>query len=316
MFVVRYRAKDGSSKLLELNVSCKSEVFKELQKLGISAISITTKDTKNLKLKTRSALYTYSVLVVAIIVFCITQFFQKSKVPLDHNVRKDKQLRHEDFQRNHTKPHRKYIASKAKTITAKVVKPSIQNPDIFLTPRVTGRIVTWKHRSQPVFTNQFESFVSSVLTAIPGERFLDIELSDDFDESFYASLTNKIVITKDDTDEVVAMKMAVIESKEEVRKMVAQGLRPRDVVTEARNELNKIADYRDNLQSEFEKYLITESDPEEVLCFAQAANQLLSEYGAMPLDAPDDIPSAQEALINVKENKIIEQIENTKENVL
>ena len=202
---------------------------------------------------------------------------------------------------------RSFVAKTQPVKTAAVQKPEIGDADVFFAPKTLGRIVTWKVVDPPVFTNQFEGFVADVLTAVPGERFLDAELDDEFDNAFWESLKHEIVIDADDSEKVAAMKQAVIEAKEEVRKRAASGERPRDIVLAARDELNKIADYRDQLQDAFNKLLLTSRDPKEVVRFEQEANALLDEYGACHIDGPHDVETACEMMISSIEEKIQEE---------
>ena len=206
--------------------------------------------------------------------------------------------------------HRSFVAKTKSIKTSKVQKPVIGDADVFFAPKTLGRIVIWKIVNPPVFTNQFEGFVADVLTAVPGERFLDSELDDDFDEAFRESLKHAIVINDDDSEEGAARKHAVMKAKEEVKRRVAEGERPRDIVLAARDELNKIADYRDNIQAAFNKYLLTENDPKEILRYEQEANALLDEYGACHIDGPHDEETAYEMIVSAKEEKIQELTES------
>ena len=307
LFIVTYRGKSGSREKLEIEAENKTEVFAKLKDLGINAIYIqegrAIKKTKGLNLISLRAkvISIFSIIsIILIFVFFLNSNFAEIETSAEH-ARQISPI-------ENVKPKKRtsFVARKTPDKTAKFEKPIITNPDVFFHSTFKGRLVKWKYRETPVFTNQFESFVGSVLTAIPGERFLEIDLEDEFDEAFKASLANKIEILADDFAEVAALKRAVIEAKEEIRRQLADGVRPRDIVTAARDELNKIADYRDNLQSEFDEYLTTETDPGEVLRFVKEANELLAEYGALPLEAPDDLKSAEEAMINAKENKISE----------
>ncbi|MBR4617325.1 MAG: hypothetical protein IKO55_17080 [Kiritimatiellae bacterium] len=202
---------------------------------------------------------------------------------------------------------RSFVAKAQPLKTAAVQKPEIGDADVFFAPKTLGRIVTWKVVDPPVFTNQFEGFVADVLTAVPGERFLDAELDDEFDKAFWESLKHEIVIDADDSEKVAAMKQAVIEAKAEVRRRAAGGERPRDIVLAARDELNKIADYRDQLQEAFNKLLLTSRDPKEVVKFEQEANALLDEYGACHIDGPHDEETACDMMISAIEEKLQEE---------
>lgn len=316
MYVVFYRGQDGSRQSLELDVASKADVFAELKVRGLTAICIEERAKSRMRRKDASSRFTTIVILILVGAFLLTAlFFVLNKTRIDHKENSESQKIAETSpaERPTKKPHtRSFVAKRQVVKTGKIDKPVIENSGALFKPEFKGRLVKWKHREKPVFKNTFESFVGSIITAIPGERFLDIDLEDEFDEAFKASLTNRIEITSDDSEEVAELKRAVIEAKEEVRRQVAEGMRPRDIVTAARDELNKVADYRDNLQQEFDNYLVTEKDPAEVLRFVKEANDILAEYGALPLEAPDDLESAEDAIINAKENRVLELEEKLK----
>lgn len=188
-----------------------------------------------------------------------------------------------------------------------VERPSAENAHIVLEAR-KGRVVKWVHHEKPMFDNSFENYIASFIAATPGERFFEVDLGNEIDESFKASLTNNIVITADDSAEVAAIKTATIQAKEEIQRRAAEGMRPSEVLVRIRDEMNKIADMRDQLQDELNSILLKGTDPAEVLKFAKEANELLAEYDALPLEAPDDIEDAYDALDGAK-TAAIEEIE-------
>lgn len=202
-----------------------------------------------------------------------------------------------------------FIATKDAEKTKLVSKPEIADSEILFKPKVQGRQLVWQIKNPPVFTNQFEGYVADILTLEPGERILDTTLDDEFDKAFKEALEKPIQINKDDGEDVVALKKAVLETSEEVRKRVLSGERPQDIIVDAMLELNKIADYRDELQAAFNKYLVTESDPKEIIRYRDEANAILDEYGAQHLEAPEDEEYADEMMITAKEDKIKELTE-------
>lgn len=182
-----------------------------------------------------------------------------------------------------------FVATNGNMRTSATPKPGIEKPDVFLEPRKKGLEIVVSRPPGMIFTNAFENFIADVLTAKPGERFLEVELGDWFDEEFKASLKTPIGVLPGDSDEVAATKEAVAAAKKSIAEHVKGGAaRPRDVVLEARAELNKIADYRDKLQEGFHGMLLQEDDPQILRMYVKEANELLKEYGALPLDAPGD----------------------------
>jgi hypothetical protein len=140
-----------------------------------------------------------------------------------------------------------------------------------------------------IFTNAFENFIGEIMTATPGERFLEVDLSGWFDEAFLKSLKTHIEILPSDSDSVAATKQAVIDAKKAIEEYVNEGRTPSQVVLEAREELNKIADYRDKLQNDFHVMLTMEDDPEILKMYVEEANRILKDYDTPPLEAPENI---------------------------
>ena len=197
-----------------------------------------------------------------------------------------------------------HIVKRKPNATKNVKYPELTdgNP---IVKKALGRVIQWKHRGEmPLFTNRFESLVCEIMTAIPGERFLDLDIEEEFEESFQKSLAHQITISPDDTEYVRYMKETVINAKKEVQKLIQEGNSAREIILNARDELNKIADYRDKLQESVNEFLVTATDVKETLKFVNEANQILAEYGAMPVDGPDDEDTAYELMIHAKEEKL------------
>ena len=167
-----------------------------------------------------------------------------------------------------------------------------------------GRIVVWTPHEKPIFSNTFENVLCQIVTAEPGERFLELDLVDDFDEKFKMALKNPVAVSDEDDEYVAELKKVVREATEEVRQAVADGRKPSEVILEARDELNRIADYRDQLQEAFNKNVLQTTDPKEVLRLAAEANQLLDEYGALHIDAPLNEEDAEEYMLTLNAEEV------------
>lgn len=247
------------------------------------------------------------VVVVGLIFWLIIRGFDE---PTGDNVRVTKptvESAHPTQTVKHTKGKPLTISRKEPDRTKRIAKPELTDENPIVRQKALGRVVKWEHREgPPIFTNRFEALVCEIMTAEPGERFLDLDIEDEFDDSFTESLSHRIAISDDDSENVKFMKQTVIDAKEQVRQLVLQGKSARDIIVEARDELNKIADYRDQLQNAVNDYLVTATDPKETLKFVQEANEILAEYGAMPVDGPDDDETAYELMIHAKEEKVKE----------
>ncbi|MBQ2631449.1 MAG: hypothetical protein IJG13_17365, partial [Kiritimatiellae bacterium] len=108
-----------------------------------------------------------------------------------------------------------------------------------------------------------------------------------FDVDFEASLASPIEVSEDDEHDTAMLKAAVAKAKDQIAAGMKAGRRPSEVVTSMRDEMNKIADYRDLLQEDFNRVKETGS-AHQIEAYLKEANQLLDEFGAEHLDLPDD----------------------------
>lgn len=141
--------------------------------------------------------------------------------------------------------------------------------------------------AKPAFSNSAENIIGGLLSSKPGERFLPVELGQDFDDDFVESLKTPITIGEDDTDDMVILKNAVIKAKSQIEAGMAKGQKPSEVITAMRDEMNKIADWRDLMQEDFNKIKET-GTADDIETYLREANQLLDEFGADHLNLPDD----------------------------
>ena len=141
--------------------------------------------------------------------------------------------------------------------------------------------------AKPAFSNSAENIIGGLLSSKPGERFLPVELGQDFDDDFVESLKTPIMIGADDPDETVILKNAVIRAKSQIEAGMAKGQKPSEIITAMRDEMNKIADWRDLMQEDFNKIKET-GTANDIETYLKEANQLLDEFGADHLDLPDD----------------------------
>ena len=132
------------------------------------------------------------------------------------------------------------------------------------------------------FQTKSERMMSGMLSAEPGELILDISFGRDFDKDFAASLSNKIEIYPSDSKEMAAHKEDVAYMKEEMRKLVAEGKSPEEILTEFRNQHNEVAKFRSELQSQLSA-LKQDGKMAEAEEFAKEANKMLAPYGTRPL---------------------------------
>ena len=157
-------------------------------------------------------------------------------------------------------------------------------------PEIThARMLEFYHSINPTLVRDHELFkhdsdimIADVITARPGERLIDLELDRNFDRNFAESLAEPIEPHEKDTEDDKLVKESVMKTREMLAESMAAGESPAKIIKEARDDLNKIADYRDLLENELRKLAETE-DEQYLDDFVAEANKLLDEYGAFHL---------------------------------
>ena len=136
-----------------------------------------------------------------------------------------------------------------------------------------------------IFTYDSEVAIDTLMNMDVGYKSL-MMLPPDMDQDFMNSLTEKIEIGPDDTEDEIRRKKQMIETKKELAQRVANGEKVSQIAAETLAYYNKIATLRDNLQQEIiemEKNGATGDELEDVY---EAANLMLKEYDALPLHSP------------------------------
>lgn len=136
-----------------------------------------------------------------------------------------------------------------------------------------------------IFTYDSEVAIDTLMNMDVGYKSL-MMLPPDMDQDFMNSLTDKIEIGPDDTEDEIRRKKQMIETKKELAERVANGEKVSQIAAETLAYYNKIATIRDNLQQEIiemEKNGATGDELEDVY---EAANIMLKEYDALPLHSP------------------------------
>jgi len=110
-----------------------------------------------------------------------------------------------------------------------------------------------------------------------------VEINKKFDEEFRNSLTDKIEVLPEDTEDDVAIKNAVIEAKAKLKECMDKGESPRDIMQSAFDDMYKVWEYRDKLERNVKTIVNEGGSLEEAQGYVAEANELLKEYGAKPL---------------------------------
>jgi hypothetical protein len=167
-------------------------------------------------------------------------------------------------------------------LTKRVVPPKVLG-NLFYKSVSGGRLLF----KEPIFKYHSENILAGILTARPGERLLPVNFDAEFDKDFVRSMKEDIILGDDVTSDDGRVKEAVKKFKDMIHDASLRGERPSEIIMSMRDEMNRVADYRELLSEDFDK-VKNEGSAQEIEDYLKEANELLKEFGADPLDLPDD----------------------------
>lgn len=170
----------------------------------------------------------------------------------------------------------------------------IDQPSIELTKKVVdqrklGRLITWddKGLKKPIFKNYTDCYLSDILTAAPGERLIEFEFDEDAVAEFSESLRKQVIYDKDDNEDVKELKAAVADAKVEIISMLKTGGDLKEILIQLREEINKVAEYREQLERNLDLMCSLAEDAGIVRMYVNDCNKQLDEYGIQHFELPE-----------------------------
>ena len=161
-----------------------------------------------------------------------------------------------------------------------MVNPVNNNPNV--------RVVRLKPQPKKLFRQTSEELIAGLIDTQPGVMVIGEIPYHKFENDFTAAAIDKIELTDDDSDYERELKIAVEETKKAICDIMGkEGRSFADIMTEARQEQQSLAQYRLDLEDELRQIRKSgEYDADEYDKFVQAANKMLEAKGAAPLKTP------------------------------
>ena len=140
---------------------------------------------------------------------------------------------------------------------------------------------------KPVFHRPSEVELDVVLSRRPGERLFGDVNWQAFARDLPGALASPVEILPDDPPDVVARKEAVAAAKKELADALKAGENPSEILKAARDDVNRLADVRDNLLSTVAELKREGAGEQEIEDAVAAANKMLAAHGIdQPLVSP------------------------------
>jgi len=134
-----------------------------------------------------------------------------------------------------------------------------------------------------IFDHRSENMIACLLAAKPGTGFIGTPNYKDIDADFLKSCERPIIVTEDDDEYSADLKRQMVEVKIGIKERMDAGESLADILQTTREEMRKLASYRQGLAEEIRKIEKSGESAEAVKDFVDAANRLLAEKGIAPI---------------------------------
>ena len=169
---------------------------------------------------------------------------------------------------------------KPKTIPDKTA--NLKPPAIVTEQRLRFRKACEKFFGKQLFTQPSDNIISGIISARPGTTFLPIEIGEQFEKDFKESLKHPIELKDDDTPDERAIKEDMIDARNYLEEIMKNGESVAEAVRTAREEIDKVTEYRSKLNDNL-MLLLQGGSEQDVAQYLEESNKLLEEYDAIPL---------------------------------
>lgn len=155
-------------------------------------------------------------------------------------------------------------------------------------PRANPKKVTFPDRRAVKWAFDCEDEISALIDMEPGDVVVgDMEYGDAFIIDFNNSLTNKIVVSKDDDPYSRHLKEGVIAAKQDLYDAMCRGENIAEIMTATRREMRSLFEYKSMLEEEILNISSSsEYTDDDIDDFVKAANRMLENKGIAPIKMP------------------------------
>lgn len=309
---VTYRGKDGTRATDVFSAESREELFKVLERRGLSAIRVEECSNK----KRSSSRLSKSVvppkvfvgvsvatsIIIAALVILSWRSNQRERGEVGNNPRKEIAKSQPNLRNGNTAKASigpsvaSSNATEASTIDTTPLEEKIvevisvvTNADGAVIERfktADGKIRSKQSAPRPIFDNPSDQIIAlAVSGAATGAEMPPIPSLEDADGAFAKSLETGIEIKESDSEEVKELKKSVIAVREEIRQLLSEGHSFADIIKDHRELVNKGVGIKEEA-SRLAKELLDEGDREAAVEFLIRANETLRDMGVDEIEMP------------------------------
>jgi len=137
-----------------------------------------------------------------------------------------------------------------------------------------------------IFKHSAENTIAALLTIKAGDTIIgEPDYQGSFAESLRRSLQEDIKIEESDTPEQAELKRAVIEAKQELKKVMDRGEDVEQIILDSRRECQELARAKQMMMADVYDFVDKDAvTKEDVETYVEAANMLLESKGIAPIE--------------------------------
>lgn len=301
-FTVDFRAADGSRQQKEIVAADRAGVFTELKKLGISAITVRegamVKAPAPASPSLVKGLVAGLVVVVALagVLYLVVGGRAENSADEERGVSRIKDVGpsvvsgkggQDVLSSDSLKEGLKPSGEEGAVGTSNKVDYSAMSADEAAKHGYYKAAERLKGVHPRIFKTTSEEIVAGIMCTKPGTPVVLVPLPAKFDEEIKQALVEPPVKIEDGDDEYArSRKQAMLNARQIFIDAIANGESPSVLVEDARKELRKIAEVRQNVAMGLAELRKKGAGRDEIYDYIEAGNKLLEKYEAMPLLAP------------------------------
>ena len=294
-FTVQYRGPDGKTESVQIDAADRAGVFAELKKRGITAISVregATQETSGTSSMRRMLAATIVVVIASVALYLIFKDNAKPETPKEPNkVRAVKELPTPTPRPKpapevtEVRPEEPQELPPQKVGETRDGYIKLPNGTLHKVNGVITNTTAAAKGKYAIFAKRSDNEIAALLTIKPGSVVAGpAKFKGRFAKEFLESLKEPIVISPEDSPEDAQLKRSVMDVRKELKEAYDRGEDIEEIMTESRNEFQKLYWLKADLQQEIAKFRRGENvTDEDVDNFVQAANKMLEERGVAPL---------------------------------
>lgn len=307
IYTITYRTETGERATITIDAENREELFVKLAERGIRAITVDKGGKTAIRWSwvavRRKVMVALTTAVAAIGAWMLIHQFADNEIPLKESTvnwsatgRKPVKETAQSAIINIAQPSNNMLSAETKPIATKLKTYRDERGILRYEGglRVPGQrpvanpIQLGTHQPR-LFKHDAEEQISWLLDMKIGEPIIgDYTYGEKFRESFMASLDEPVEILETDDERTRELKMAVQETKEDLRKRMKSGDDVVRIMNETMDEYRQLARYKHELQVQLSEIRADQEQysDQDVQDFTSAANELLKHYGLPPLVFP------------------------------